>query len=341
MRRLSIIIPNYNYGQYVGTAIESALHVDWPDVEVIVVDDGSTDESWEIISSFGDQIVAVRQTNSGPRVACNEGFARSTGDVVIFLDSDDLLEPNIAREIAAVWRSGISKVQFQMMRIDRNGAATGSVFPLYDRVPSPELVRHWMRSTSAYPTPPGSGNAYSRHFLEKVLPLDDRCGDATDSACLAAAPFLGDVVTVPKTLIGYRVHDDNRSYLLADPARFTKQVERAYQRHAYAQDVCGVRESRFSLRPLFRGRHLLQLRIAEHRLQGGRPPIPTDGPGRMFCDTFSTLFAPGPETAGRRLLGSAWCLGALLMPLPVARRLIDLRFAQGHTASVARPAADA
>lgn len=84
VRRLSINIPNYNYGRYVRSAIESALHVDWSDVEVIVVDDGSTDDSWDVISAFGDQVIAVRQSNSGPRVACNEGFARSTGDVVIF-----------------------------------------------------------------------------------------------------------------------------------------------------------------------------------------------------------------------------------------------------------------
>jgi hypothetical protein len=76
---------------------------------------------------------------------------------------------------------------------------------------------------------------------------------STDSACLAAAPFLGDVVTVSKTLVRYRVHGDNASYLLADTARFTKQVERAYQRHAYARDLRGGRSSRFWLRPLFRG----------------------------------------------------------------------------------------
>ncbi len=108
LRRLSVVVPNHNYGQFVGSAIDSALAVDWPEVEVIVIDDGSTDDSWSVIRSFGSRITAIRQERSGPRVACNAGFAASTGDVVIFLDSDDLLDPAIGREIAAVWRPGVS-----------------------------------------------------------------------------------------------------------------------------------------------------------------------------------------------------------------------------------------
>src|ERR1700712_2880659 len=67
--RLSIIIPNYNYGNYVGLAIESALAVDWPDVEVIVVDDGSVDQSASVIRSFGERITAIFQDNATQRVA--------------------------------------------------------------------------------------------------------------------------------------------------------------------------------------------------------------------------------------------------------------------------------
>jgi len=253
----------------------------------------------------------------------------SHGDVVIFLDSDDVLEPTIAREVARIWRPGISKVQVQMQRIDGDGNTKGRPFPTYRSTPSPELVKHWVTTTSAYPTPPGSGNVYSREFLERLFPLDDRCGDATDSACLAAAPYLGDVVTIPKPLVRYRVHGNNRSGLLADPARFTKQIERAYQRQLFAREVSGEVDNSPEgvARPLRRGRHLLQMRVAERRLCRGKPPIPTDGRPRMLWDAIADIFAPGPESAPSRVAVSAWCVATLFAPRPVAKKLINWRFA--------------
>ena len=78
-RRLSVVIPNYNYARYIGRAVSSALAVDWPDVQVVVVDDGSTDESLQVLDPFRSRITVLQQENAGPRVACNRGFAVSTG----------------------------------------------------------------------------------------------------------------------------------------------------------------------------------------------------------------------------------------------------------------------
>jgi len=341
MKRLSVVIPNYNYGAFVGSAIQSALDIRPPQadfaVEVIVVDDGSTDDSRAVIESFGDRITAIFQQNSGPRVACNAGYARSSGEVVIFLDSDDMLEPSVAAEVTRVWRRGISKVQFAMTRIDRTGAAVGGVFPRFDADLSPELIRRWMRRTAAYPTPPGSGNAYSREFLEQLFPLGDQCGDATDSACLAAAPFLGDVLTLATPQARYRQHGENRSHLLADHDRFGKQLARAYQRHLFALEVSGLQAD--GLAPLFRGRHLLQLRVAHRRLRPNEHPIPTDSGARMLRNALTSPFAPGPERVPHRLMVAGWSLATLIAPSVLARRLIDARFRQGGAGVLRRQAA--
>jgi hypothetical protein len=322
----SVVIPNYNYGRFLGAAVGSALALDWPAVEVIVVDDGSTDDSLEVLAAFGDRITVLQQENSGPRVACNRGFAASHGDCIIFLDSDDQVDASLAREVVRVWRPGVSKVQVEMRRVDSQGSPTGSVFPDLDAVPSPAQILHWMEQTGAYPTPPGSGNVYSRHFLERLFPLDDSCGDATDSACLAAAPFMGEVITVGKPLVSYRVHDNNRSKL-NDTVRFTKQIERAMQRHRFALRVSGrSSDEDHMVRSLRRGRHLLQLRVAERRLASGPAPVPGDSPLRLLRDAASSLLSPGPEGLRRRLAIVAWSVATLAAPAPIARRLIQRRF---------------
>lgn len=93
MPEISILLNNYNYGQYIGEAIQSVLFQDYPDFELIIVDDGSTDNSREVISSFSDpRIKIVLKNNGGQLSAFNEGFKIASGNIVCFLDSDDMYQ---------------------------------------------------------------------------------------------------------------------------------------------------------------------------------------------------------------------------------------------------------
>jgi glycosyltransferase involved in cell wall biosynthesis len=94
MSKVSVIIPNYNGARFLREAIDSALDQQDVDVEVIVVDDGSTDSSRGIIESYGDQIIAQYQVNRGAPSARNAGLAAATGSYIKFLDSDDYLLPD-------------------------------------------------------------------------------------------------------------------------------------------------------------------------------------------------------------------------------------------------------
>ena len=103
--RVSVIIPAYNYERYVGSAIESALAQTYPDVEVIVIDDGSTDGTQDVAVGFGDQITYVRKENAGLAAARNTGIETSTADAIVFLDADDTLEPHAVEKMVETARA--------------------------------------------------------------------------------------------------------------------------------------------------------------------------------------------------------------------------------------------
>ncbi len=90
---VSIIIPNYNHARFVGDAIKSVLVQDYRNIEIIVVDDGSTDDSREVIGQFGDQVKYIYQKNSGLSAARNTGIRASKGVFIGVLDADDMYEP--------------------------------------------------------------------------------------------------------------------------------------------------------------------------------------------------------------------------------------------------------
>jgi glycosyltransferase involved in cell wall biosynthesis len=327
--RFSVIIANYNYERYVEEAIRSALDLDWPSVQVIVVDDGSSDNSVAVIERFGAAITFVRQANGGQRSANNRGFSLATGDAIVFLDADDVLEPAFAREVAGVWRDGVSKVQVQMMRVDSQGAPLGSIIPHINEEPSPDQIRRWAREQTEYPSPPGSGNAYAKSFLDKIFPISEIYDSFTDSTCIAVAPFLGDVVTIKKPLVRYRIHGSNDSNLMRNEANFGREVTRALSRFRAATDAC----ARYGITPpkrssISRGKHLLQLRAASLRLRPADHPIKEDGRLRAMGDAIATPFRGGSESWRRRVAISGWVLLAVISPLPWARALIRYRFGQ-------------
>jgi glycosyltransferase involved in cell wall biosynthesis len=102
---VSIIINNYNYGCFVGEAIESALNQTYSHLEVIVVDDGSTDNSREIIANYKDKIIPILKENEGQSSAFNSGFATAKGDIICFLDADDIALGEKVSEVVKVFQA--------------------------------------------------------------------------------------------------------------------------------------------------------------------------------------------------------------------------------------------
>jgi glycosyltransferase involved in cell wall biosynthesis len=104
---VSVIIPTFNRARVVTRAIDSVLGQTYRPVEVMVVDDGSTDGTPEVLKSYGDAIVSVVQANAGPAAARNRGIRESRGDLVAFLDSDDMwLAAKLQRQVDLLQRAG-------------------------------------------------------------------------------------------------------------------------------------------------------------------------------------------------------------------------------------------
>src|SRR5580658_6500060 len=101
---VSILINNYNYGRFLGEAVRSAIAQSYWNREIIVVDDGSTDNSLPIAQSFGNMIRLIAKQNGGQASAFNAGFAASRGQIICLLDADDVFLPGKVERIVEVFR---------------------------------------------------------------------------------------------------------------------------------------------------------------------------------------------------------------------------------------------
>ncbi len=217
----SILICNYNYGRFLREAIDSALNQTYPNVEVVVVDDGSTDDSIEIAESYGNRIVFLAQTNQGQRTAFGNGFDRSTGDIVLALDSDDRCHPHRVERVVAAFEAdpAIVQVCHQRQTIDEDGnplqsrnvrISSGDV--------TPALFR-WAR----YQWGVTSTLAYRRDALAVLLPIEPVADIIwIDTNATIGAAFLGPVAGINERLVDYRVHGNNMQSALS-PKQLIRQ----------------------------------------------------------------------------------------------------------------------
>jgi glycosyltransferase involved in cell wall biosynthesis len=207
---VTILINNYNYGRYLREAIDSALAQTWTRREIIVVDDGSTDDSREIIHGYGNSIVPVLKENGGQASAFNEGFAASRGDIVCFLDADDVFLPRKLERIVQAWYRSpdAGLIYHQLQFINENGRRVGRSWPS-------SVLRGWLkarveRSGGWWPLPTTSGLACSRAYLGRILPMPCApyrlCADAYIGGL---APFLTAILGIREPLAMYRLHSAN------------------------------------------------------------------------------------------------------------------------------------
>jgi glycosyltransferase involved in cell wall biosynthesis len=124
---VSVVIPNYNYGRYLGQAIDSVLAQTYPRLEVIVVDDGSTDDSVGVLTKYASRVRWIRQRNQGVSAARNQGIREANGDLIGFLDADDLWNPDkLTQQVVLLAKPAVGMVYSGLQYITASGQSLGT-----------------------------------------------------------------------------------------------------------------------------------------------------------------------------------------------------------------------
>lgn len=317
---VTVMVVNHDYERFVGEAIESALAQTYPRVQVLVVDDGSTDGSRAVVEAFGDRVDALFKPNGGQGSAVNAGMERVRGDVVITLDSDDLLGPTVVEKVVAAFRRDPAAVRahWRLDVVDADGRSTGRVMPPWNwELPEGDLRPHYLRHRS-YVWPPTSGNAWSTAALRRVLPMPEGLFHHSIDR------YLSDTVTVLGTLVrvdeiggAYRVHGSNNYAKAGRPAAWfhrrlaiTEVAHDAARRVAQEAGVAAPRpRSTDVLDPAHHGWRLASLKLdrAAHPLPGDRVPVVA------VRGAYAALRQPGHPLRSR-VQRSLWFLGTGLTP---------------------------
>ncbi len=198
---VTIVIANYDYARFLGEAIESALGQTWPALEVLVVDDGSTDDSLAVAARYPVRVLT--QANAGVAAARNRGAAEARGEYVVFLDADDVLERAFVERCFAALRRQPSHVAYAYTQMHKFGLEN-ALFPsrpfdgqaLFDGnyVPCTTLLRR-----GAFLAAGGFDPAWPAHEDHELW------------ARMFVRGFSG--VFVPEPLLRYRFHGKSRNAL--------------------------------------------------------------------------------------------------------------------------------
>jgi glycosyltransferase involved in cell wall biosynthesis len=208
--KVSAIINNYNYGKFVASAINSVLNQTHEDLEVIIVDDGSSDESREVIRSFNDpRVRPIFQENGGQGEAILAGITASQGKLIALLDSDDEW---LAHKLAAcveVYRArpSVSLIQHGWQNSDSEGIVLDSHSLPISGLYSP--LEDYEKLACALPFAVTSCIAGPAEAFRKLRFNPTHWRIAADTAVVAGLSVLGECWTIPEALTKYRQHGAN------------------------------------------------------------------------------------------------------------------------------------
>lgn len=207
---VSVIVPNFNYLRYLEKCLESVMSQDYPNIEIIVVDDGSTDESVNYISSLTPKVKLVQQENSGVSVARNRGLLESKGEFIAFLDADDYWDPSkISKQMSLILSTGVDLVYSGVNLVSPDGnAILEAMHPSFKG----QCGQYFRRYPSRAVITLGTSNAlFRKKLLAKSGLLDPMLSISADWDFFRRICDFANVDFIEEPLTFYRQHYENMS----------------------------------------------------------------------------------------------------------------------------------
>ena len=207
---VSIVMPSYNQGRFLAEAIESVLDQEYPNLELLVLDGGSTDDSVDIIRSYEDRLAYwVSERDGGQPNALNNGFARARGELLGWLNSDDTLLPGaVTAVVGALEARDDALLAFGgTYETDENGDRLRYVPPF-------EMSVDEMLRTSTYMTNQ-QGCLFRRRALELVGPMQEHRDLYFDAWFWISVALAGPVIAVHRPLATYRLHEASKTVMVS------------------------------------------------------------------------------------------------------------------------------
>jgi glycosyltransferase involved in cell wall biosynthesis len=241
---VSILISNHNYAAYLGEAIESALKQTYDKLEIVICDDGSTDDSPRILEryrSLDRRIRIIYQANGGQALALNAAFHKSIGDIICFLDADDVFMPGKVRGVVEAFGAApdAGLAVNRMLIVDKNRKCLGTI-PLISHLATGWQAPSFSNSgPQVLPgLPPSSGLSLRRVIAESIFPLPAGLAAYADTLIQVLAPRITLIVAIQTPSSEYRVHGGNVAAVNAfteDRLRnmmvWEGEIWRAWRRH--------------------------------------------------------------------------------------------------------------
>jgi glycosyltransferase involved in cell wall biosynthesis len=216
---VSVLINNYNYARFLGASIDSALGQEYPLIEVIVVDDGSTDNSRSVIASYGRAIIPILTENGGQASAFNVGVAASRGAILCFLDSDDLFHPQkVGSVVRAFAEHGLNAKPMLFHHLMRTIDGKGEIFsapPEGKTHASPMNLYAFAQKHHFLPYEAGTTSSISinRTLADRLFPIPHQSVRmSADDFVVYGASLVAELYSLADVLGDYRVHGGNAWY---------------------------------------------------------------------------------------------------------------------------------